>query len=79
MTQNPDIGEVIASIIRPDSNDGDRRDQTDIDPIVRGLFARLPKSGNVWPKPDRELWFNLLENSFKLIYKDAPPCSGDKE
>jgi hypothetical protein len=41
-----------------------------IDPIIAGLLKRLPKSGDVWPESDRKLWLNLLEGSFKLIYKD---------
>jgi hypothetical protein len=44
----------------------------DIDPIIRGLLVRLPKSGDVWPEPERRLWLDLLAGSFKLIYKDAP-------
>jgi DNA recombination protein RmuC len=27
-----------------------------IDPIIRGLLARLPKSGDVWPEAERKLW-----------------------
>jgi hypothetical protein len=44
----------------------------DVDPIIRGLLARLPKSGDVWPEKDRDLWLELLKGSFKLIYKDVP-------
>jgi hypothetical protein len=36
------------------------------------LLKRLPKTGDVWPEADRKLWLQLLEGSFKLIYKDAP-------
>lgn len=43
----------------------------DIDPIIQGLLARLPKSGDVWPEAERQLWLELLAGSFKLIYKDA--------
>jgi hypothetical protein len=43
-----------------------------IDPIIGGLLKRLPKTGDVWPEVDRKLWLQLLEGSFKLIYKDAP-------
>ena len=43
----------------------------DIDPIIRGLLARLPQSGDVWPEIERKLWLQLLEGSFKLIYKDS--------
>jgi hypothetical protein len=42
-----------------------------IDPIIDGLLKRLPKTGDVWPEVDRKLWLQLLEGSFKLIYKDA--------
>lgn len=41
-----------------------------IDPIIRGLLERLPKKGDVWPEAERKLWLQLLEGSFKLIYKD---------
>jgi hypothetical protein len=53
-------------------NGGDGK-TPDIDPIIRGLLARLPKSGDVWPEAERKLWLDLLAGSFKLIYKDAPP------
>ena len=38
--------------------------------IIKGLLARLPKSGDVWPEADRVLWLELLKGSFKLIYRD---------
>jgi hypothetical protein len=41
-----------------------------IDPIIQGLLSRLPKSGDVWPEEQRKLWLQLLEGSFRLIYKD---------
>jgi hypothetical protein len=47
--------------------------QPPIDPIIAGLLARLPKTGAAWPEADRKLWLQLLEGSFKLIYKDASP------
>ncbi len=46
-----------------------------IDPIIAGLLKRLPKSGDVWPETDRKLWLQLLEGSFKLIYKEHPASS----
>ncbi len=51
---------------------------TGVDPIIAGLLKRLPKSGDVWPEAERKLWLQLLEGSFKLIYKDneeAKPAS----
>jgi hypothetical protein len=41
-----------------------------IDPIIQGLLARLPRAGDAWPDAERKLWLQLLEGSFKLIYKD---------
>jgi hypothetical protein len=58
---------------------GDGGDQVDIDPIIRGLLARLPKSGEVWPEAERKLWLDLLAGSFKLIYKDTPPSDVQHE
>lgn len=46
-----------------------------IDPIIHGLLARLPKSGDVWPKAQRKLWLQLLEGSFELIYEDGAPSA----
>ncbi len=46
-----------------------------IDPIIQGLLARLPKAGDVWPEAERKLWLQLLEGSFKLIYKNVPEHS----
>jgi hypothetical protein len=43
----------------------------EIDPIIRGLLARLPKTGDVWPEEARALWLELLKGSFKLIYRDS--------
>lgn len=53
-------------------NGGGGGKQPPIDPIIAGLLARLPKSGEVWPEQERKLWLQLLEGSFKLIYKDTP-------
>lgn len=44
----------------------------DVDPIITGLLARLPKAGAVWPEAERDLWLQLLKGSFQLIYKDKP-------
>lgn len=52
-------------------NGGNGGDGVAIDPIIQGLLARLPKSGETWPEAQRKLWLNLLEGSFGLIYKDG--------
>ena len=53
------------------SGGGGDDDPPAIDPIIEGLLKRLPKSGDIWPEAERKLWLQLLEGSFKLIYKDA--------
>lgn len=42
-----------------------------LDPIIQGLINRLPKVGDVWSKPERKLWLEILENSFELVYRDS--------
>ena len=54
------------------ANGGGGGKQSPIDPIIQGLLARLPKSGEVCPESERNLWLDLLKGSFKLIYKDKP-------
>ena len=51
---------------------GGEGERPEVDPIIQGLLARLPQTGAVWPQTDRKLWLELLEGSFKLIYKEAP-------
>ena len=53
------------------NDDGDL--PPNLDPIILGLLSRLPKSGDLWPTDERQLWLNLLEGSFKLIYKEPEP------
>jgi hypothetical protein len=64
----------------PAEREPERSGGGEVDPIIRGLLARLPKSGDVWPVTQRKLWLDLLEGSFRLIYKDAPeiPVVGPK-
>jgi len=44
-----------------------------IDPIIHGLLLRLPDSGEVWTETERKLWMEIIETSFKLIYKEPDP------
>jgi hypothetical protein len=61
----------LGSRTLPDRGSGDGGGEPPrIDPIIQGLLSRLPKSGDVWPEADCKLWLQLLEGSFKLIYKD---------
>lgn len=55
----------------------------DIDPVVKGLLTHLPLAGSVWPAVDRKLWLELLEGTFRMIYKEtaaeSPPASQANE
>ena len=68
------FGAGRSGVGRGDSKDGNkgggRSGPPEIDPIIRGLLVRLPKSGEVWPEAERELWLQLLEGSLRLIHKD---------
>lgn len=44
----------------------------DIDPVVKGLLTHLPAPGSVWPSEDRKLWLELLEGTFRLIFREKP-------
>lgn len=58
--------------------DGDGSPPSTLDPIIRGLLDRLPESSAEWPTEDRKLWLELLEGSFKLIYKESKRPSGNQ-
>ncbi len=58
-------------VVQKDKGGSGGDDPPAVDPIIAGLLKRLPKSGDVWPEVERKLWLQLLEGSFKLIYKDA--------
>jgi len=56
-----------ASMARDSGGEGNG----EIDPIIRGLLVRLPKSGEVWPEGERKVWLALLAGSFKLIVSQS--------
>ena len=60
-----------------DQGNGGGRNPPHPDPIIQGLLSRLPKAGEVWPDGERKLWLQLLEGSFKLIYKETPAKAAD--
>jgi hypothetical protein len=84
VTDKVDVGEQAEVEDQSGGNGGGGSGkQPPIDPIIQVLLARLPKSGDAWPEGERKLWLQLLEGSFKLIYKDkaiVPPhiVTGEK-
>lgn len=53
-------------------NGGGGNGPTGLDPVIKGLVDKLPPPGSVWAEPDRQLWLQILESSFKLVYEDKP-------
>lgn len=41
------------------------------DPLIRGLFDRLPPLGCVWPENDRKRWLTTAAAIFDLLYQPA--------
>ena len=41
-----------------------------LDPIIEGLFARLPPTGAEWPVVERKTWLGLMESAFNVIYEE---------
>lgn len=55
-----------------DKNGGGGDGPTGLDPVIKSLVDKLPPPKSVWAEPDRKLWLQILESSFKLVYKDEP-------
>lgn len=61
---------------RPKANDNDDepRGRKKLDPIIEGLFARLPPSGTEWPESERKTWLDLITAAFRVVYElPSPP------
>lgn len=74
MKNRPETKPLDAPPATPRNGSGGNSDGElpELDAIIAGLLKRLPKAGEVWPELERKLWLQLLEGSFKLIYKDQP-------
>lgn len=42
------------------------------DPLIGALIAKLPATGEAWPKADRINWLRMLVMAANLAYGDAP-------
>ena len=67
----------MAKRARTYGNDDEPRKAKKLDPIIEGLFNRLPSSGSEWPMAERTAWLTMITQAFKVIYKegddDHPP------
>ncbi len=80
----PGYDSYVPSYVSNGADASDRDgNELSLDLIIRGIINRLPKSGDTWPKSERELWLGILENSFELVYRDGekgqPSTTGMKE
>lgn len=60
---------------RPKANDDKppKGREKKLDPIIEGLFARLPSSGAEWGTSERREWLAMLEQAFKVVYEEPEP------
>jgi hypothetical protein len=49
----------------------------DLDPMIQGLFKKLPKSGD-WSVADRVKWLQTAASIFGLIYTKSDPAASDE-
>ena len=57
-------------------NDDEPRRGKKMDPIIEGLFNRLPSTGSEWSIKDRKEWLTMIEQAFKVIYEEPEPETG---
>jgi hypothetical protein len=43
---------------------------TNIDPLLRAMFDRLPPPGSTWPIADRHKWLGLLVGIIEQVYQE---------
>ena len=63
----------MAKRARPHGNDDEPRKGRTKDPIIEGLFNRLPATGAIWPMAERKAWLTMIEQAFKVIYEEPEP------
>lgn len=40
-----------------------------LDPAIKALFDKLPRTGSEWPAAKRMQWLRCLEGIFQLVYR----------
>jgi hypothetical protein len=46
------------------------------DPLIDALVLKLPKTGEKWPRAERETWLKMIEMAFDLAYGVEAKPSG---
>lgn len=49
------------------------------DPLIKGLFQRLPKTGVEWSPAERVIWLKAVNAAFDLIYRQDSDGSDEIE
>jgi hypothetical protein len=55
------------------TDDDEPRGGRKMDPIIQGLFERLPRPGAVWKADERQAWLTMMQQAFNVIYLAVEP------
>ena len=47
------------------------------DPLIQGLFSKLPEPSTEWPLPARQKWLQTAANIFDLMYAPGEADAGE--
>lgn len=47
------------------------------DPLIQGLFSKLPEPSAAWPLPARQKWLQTAANIFDLMYATGEADAGE--
>ena len=47
------------------------------DPLIQGLFSKLPEPSAAWPLPARQKWLQTAANIFDLMYTPGEADAGE--
>jgi hypothetical protein len=54
-----------------------RQSADDTDPLIQGLFSKLPEPSTDWPLPARQKWLQTAANIFDLMYAPGEADAGE--
>ncbi|HEY3988884.1 MAG TPA: hypothetical protein VGM02_06265 [Acidobacteriaceae bacterium] len=54
-----------------------RRSAEGTDPLIQGLFSKLPEPETEWPLPARQKWLQTAANIFDLMYAPGEADAGE--
>jgi hypothetical protein len=54
-----------------------RKSADGADPLIQGLFSKLPEPSTEWPLPARQKWLQTAANIFDLMYAQGEADAGE--